>query len=103
MAYTYLLEDNSGNEIRRVEDERGLILRLIFASRSDNETSFRLIDYIDPHGVAMFSYLQMERVTRELEALRGTTEIPAMIDKIGEVLDLIKERKVHSFLRVIGD
>jgi hypothetical protein len=69
------------------------------------DSSFPLLQYIDPYGYTFFNGAQMPQLIQEVERLIGLATSDEQIEALRGVLDLAAQckKKSHTFLRFVGD
>ena len=69
------------------------------------DSSFPLLQYIDPYGNAVFNRAQMPQIIKELETLRAKATSEKQKRVITEIIDLAAtcRDRPHTFLNFRGD
>lgn len=69
------------------------------------DSSFPLLQYVDPYGNTIFNGAQMPEIERELDRLIAQAANDEQIQVLRQVRDLAERcrRHAHKFLRFVGD
>lgn len=95
------LETESGRELARVEDAKGLLLQSIETCRSD----LSLVRFVDPYGDTVFNHLQATVLLSDLKTLEDCTDDSETLTLLRELNDLAVRvaNGIHLYLKVYGD
>jgi hypothetical protein len=98
MGWTVIIEDEEGNPVRTMPGEFVLSDEDIL-----NNSSFRLLKYLDPYGDTTFNALMFKDLLADLEELGKI--LPADKEQIDLVIAYAKEcdDEVHRYLKFYGD
>ncbi len=102
MPIKVILQDIHGTQrLKSVIDLEGKLNKLL----PIEDTSYPLLQYVDPYGNAVFSPSQMPQVIKELEQLSSRCSDERSRDLLEEVVNLALECQGsrHLYLRFVGD
>lgn len=101
MAIDIYLQSADGKKHGQVFDLNNSLSRLW----PIGDSSFPLLQYLDPYGDAIFNRSQMPEIRKELELLHQRSATEEQRTVLVQILGLVKkaEKEPHWFLRFVGD
>lgn len=94
------LEGERGDRMQQQSDPGNLLLRCV----AEADQPLRLLQYVDPHGITVFNYLQMDDLIADLDDLAWHTQDRDRLAVLSGARMFTNEVKAqrHRYIRFVG-
>ncbi len=105
MGLSIALEDESGNELGRIEDTANILHRVL--PKPGKAVAHSLLQFVDWYGDAVFNHLQMKPLLQELDGLKRSAfaRFPESAGLFAQMKHLARrcQKETHCYLKFYGD